>query len=135
MFGYSSDLLFRIFFLRTFRISSFSSRHRRQFLDAVLRVGICLTMSHIIVYLRLLSFRLQTYFDSSVLFRYFLLLRDLQWFDVCLCLLVVSDCYTSFVEDADLQAVAFDRALLRVSAVTWSAVVRVVCSVLCCCAF
>ena len=46
--------------------------------------------------------------------------------DICLCLLVVSGCYTSFVEDADLQAVAFDKALLGVSAVTWSAVVRVV---------
>ena len=76
----SSDLLFKMFFLRPLRISNFSSRQRRHFLGPVPRVGICLMMSHAIVYSRLLSFRFQTCLDSSVSFLYFLLLRDLQWF-------------------------------------------------------
>ena len=39
--------------------------------------------------------------------------------DVCPCLFAVSGCYSCFVEDAALQAIAFYWALHGVSAVTW----------------
>ena len=124
----STDLLFKMFFLLPLRISNFSSRQRRHFLDPVARVGICLMMSHAIVYSRLLSFRFQTCLDSSVSFLYFLLLRDLQWFRylvlklppvtpmyVLVCLLSVVVTLASYA----LQAIAFYWALHGVSAVTW----------------
>ena len=69
-----------MFFLRPFKISSFSSRHSRHFLCPVLHDGICLTISQLIVYFRLLSFSCQMYLESSVSLRYFFFLIDFLWF-------------------------------------------------------
>ena len=67
-------------FLRPFKINSFSSNHRRHFLDPALHDGSCLMISHLIVYFRLLSLSCHTCLESSVSLRYFLLFSDLLWF-------------------------------------------------------
>ena len=75
----SSDRLFKMLFLRSFKIRNLSCRHRKQFLGAVLRALSCFTMFHFVTKLQLLSFRIQMCLDSSVSFEYFLCVMDLRY--------------------------------------------------------
>ena len=66
--------------LRPFKIKSFSSKHRRHFLDLALHGGSCLVISHLIVYFRLTFLSSHMCLESSVSLWYFLFFSDLLWF-------------------------------------------------------
>ncbi len=77
-FDMSSVLLFRTLFF-AFKIASFSSIHRLQLPDFLLRVLEWLMISHFILYLVDCLLSSQIYLESSVSFSYFSCLNDFSW--------------------------------------------------------
>ena len=120
------------------KLKIFFCRHRRQFLGAVFRALSRFTTLHIVEYLRLLSFRSQTYLDSSVSY--------IGIFSVChgftvvtvsgletvsggayvgLCHDVVGCCNLGFVNNIRTQAVSVNWALVWLSTVAVAVVLDV----------
>ncbi len=76
-----SDFLFSKFCLfLSFKIQSFSSKHKLHLFDPPVYEIYCFNTDQVMSKSCLLSFSFQIYFESSVSFEYLLWLKDLMWF-------------------------------------------------------
>ena len=76
-----SDFLFSKFCLfLSFKIQSFSSKHKLHLFDPPVYEIDCFNTDQVMSKSCLLSFSFQIYFESSVSFEYLLWLKDLMWF-------------------------------------------------------